>query len=312
MKKITTFICIFILSSQLSYAFIDTGSHKYKESIKYIEEKGYVSGYKDGTYKPDNLINRVEFTKIIIDAVYNVSIDKAIPKLFSDTEENAWYNPYLEIAKEKNIIKGYEDNTFRPNNNINLAEALKIILETYDIEIEKDNNKDWYLPYIEWAKENNVISSILPDDFITRGEMANIIYTTEQITLTLEDKKINELLSLLNTERQKSGLTPYKINYILSVSAKAHANDMEQNNYFSHESIDGATLENRVLDAGYKYSYIGENIALGQNNPTGVIKSWLDSPQHKDNLLSKDFTEIGIGYTNKLHWVAVFGKPKDK
>jgi len=77
-------------------------------------------------------------------------------------------------------------------------------------------------------------------------------------------------------------------------AAAGHAADMAQNDYFSHESLDGRTFSERITEAGYEWSAAGENIAAGQADVEQVIQAWLDSPGHCANIMSDSFTEIGV------------------
>jgi len=97
----------------------------------------------------------------------------------------------------------------------------------------------------------------------------------------------------------------------LEKAAQGHAWDMSNNNYFSHTSKDGRSMEDRIVFAGYifkgfKSFAIGENIAFGQNNITEVMDGWLKSPGHCKNLLNPQFKEIGVA-ENHNYWVQDFG-----
>jgi uncharacterized protein YkwD len=97
----------------------------------------------------------------------------------------------------------------------------------------------------------------------------------------------------------------------LEKSAQGHAWDMSNNNYFSHTSKDGRTMEDRIVFAGYffkgfKSFAIGENIAFGQNSITEVMNGWIKSPGHCKNLLNPQFKEIGVA-ENHTYWVQDFG-----
>jgi uncharacterized protein YkwD len=97
----------------------------------------------------------------------------------------------------------------------------------------------------------------------------------------------------------------------LELSAMGHAADMAHQNYFSHTSLDGRTMQDRIRQAGYTYngfkSYqIGENIAFGPETIAEVMKGWFNSPGHCKNLMNPGFKEIGIAEDN-TYWVQDFG-----
>lgn len=77
-------------------------------------------------------------------------------------------------------------------------------------------------------------------------------------------------------------------------AAAGHSNAMATTNFFSHTSLDGSSFAQRIADAGYTWSAIGENIAAGQNNIDDVFNVWLNSPGHCANIMSGNFSEIGL------------------
>jgi uncharacterized protein YkwD len=103
-----------------------------------------------------------------------------------------------------------------------------------------------------------------------------------------------KMFEMINEERQKVGLRPYRWNEKLQWAARKHSADMALNNYSSHESKDGRTPAKRVANEGIRYSGVGENIA-GSASVASAHKGLMDSPGHRSNILSKDFTDIGIG-----------------
>ena len=125
-----------------------------------------------------------------------------------------------------------------------------------------------------------------------------------------------ELLRLTNLERQKVGLAPLKLSLSLTRAAQLHSTDMARNSYFSHTGQNGSSMADRAKATGYKYSYLGENIAAGRSTAEGTIRQWMNSSGHRANILNRSFTEIGFGYANdqnsnyKHYWVQVFGTPR--
>lgn len=104
------------------------------------------------------------------------------------------------------------------------------------------------------------------------------------------------VLKLVNQERQKSGLDPLELNAPVTNVANVKAKDMAVNNYFSHNSPTYGTPFQMLKSFGIHYMSAGENIAAGQRTPEEVMKSWLNSPGHRENILRSSFTHIGVGY----------------
>ena len=113
---------------------------------------------------------------------------------------------------------------------------------------------------------------------------------------------------------------PLTMSAALRCSARLHALDMGENDYFDHNSQDGTNPFERIAAAGYSGRAFGENIALGQSSPQQVVDGWLDSDGHCSNLMSPNFTEIGVGFwrgdsgggfarARPLYWVQNFGTP---
>lgn len=108
------------------------------------------------------------------------------------------------------------------------------------------------------------------------------------------DISIERLIMLTNIERQKQGLPPLIENSQLSIAASLKANDMFVQNYWAHNSPDGKTPWYFIREAGYNYTYAGENLAKGFETAEEAVKAWMASPKHRTNVLSENFNEVGF------------------
>lgn len=167
-------------------------SSTYYDALKYLKDQGTISGYPDGSYKPNSTINRAEFTKIIVGSIstedeltncYSKYSEEGSDKvsLFSDVEfttggERPWYFDYVCVAKEKQIIGGYPDGSFLPAQDINFVEAAKIIVE--GIDYDTTESEPWYKRYVmEFSTRNAIPTTITTfNQQVTRGEMAEMMY----------------------------------------------------------------------------------------------------------------------------------------
>lgn len=102
------------------------------------------------------------------------------------------------------------------------------------------------------------------------------------------------LVSMTNNVRAENGLGALSTNSALASAAYAKANDMLANNYFAHNSPDGKTPWDFIIDAGYSYTYAGENLAIGYTDASELFSAWMNSATHRQNILNSNFREIGI------------------
>ena len=100
----------------------------------------------------------------------------------------------------------------------------------------------------------------------------------------------------INQERQNANLPPLRIAQELLVAARRHSNDMAQNNIFSHTGSDGSSPFDRMIEAGYRFRYAGENVAAGYPTAQQTVNAWMNSAGHRRNILNRNFCDVGIGY----------------
>lgn len=161
----------------------DIGQHEYRMAIQYLVDNGIVSGYPDGSYQPERRINRAELVKIIVEAITEDTPSAIRRSCFPDVDVKEWFAPYVCYAKDHNIISGYPDNTYRPQNEINLVELAKILVNALEVSTNDQlNAKEWYGVYID-ALQN---SKALPDSFsqltqtVNRAQMAEMIWRIQE------------------------------------------------------------------------------------------------------------------------------------
>ncbi|NJP38318.1 CAP-associated domain-containing protein [Alkalicoccus luteus] len=119
------------------------------------------------------------------------------------------------------------------------------------------------------------------------------------------------MFEVVNADRVEHGLDPLDWNDEVAEVAKAHSSDMAERNYFAHESPEGQSPFNRMREAGLNYSRAGENLASGQASAIFAQQGLMNSMGHRENLLSPDFEQLGVGadygeddrpfFTQKFH-----------
>lgn len=112
---------------------------------------------------------------------------------------------------------------------------------------------------------------------------------TAQMAAITPDK----ILELTNKERTKAGLNPLKTNNQLAIAAEAKVEAILINQIFDH-TINGRRFSAWVKDSGYKYSLAGENLAIDFITSEGVVKGWMASRDHRENLLGQEYADTGI------------------
>jgi len=128
----------------------------------------------------------------------------------------------------------------------------------------------------------------------------------------------HQLLKDNNQARDSYNVTPLHSSTILNEAAQARANDMVANNYWSHISPSGKTPWYFIDQTGYKLQAAAENLAFGFSSSDTTNTAWLNSPEHRSNLMNKDYSDVGFGVAKSPNFhgkgsqiivVALYAKP---
>lgn len=207
-------LCAFAASTTLASAaaLSDIANSADKTAIEYLKEKNIITGYADGTFQPDATINRAELLKILIGSLDIHPSADAYHDCFPDVKKE-WFAPYVCYAKEKNLISGYADGTFRPDNPVNTVEAIKMIINVYGYELMQTSSvapysdvdpSAWYAPYVNLARSAGILEAgkkLGVSAAITRGKVSYMIYrsmknresTSTPLTATVLQKMLPSL-----------------------------------------------------------------------------------------------------------------------
>ena len=159
--------------------------------------------------------------------------------------------------------------------------------------------RNWFLPHPDTHKKAHLISweglIIYVLLFILLQVGFSVIGYTKPgilgITGNVEQKR---LIELTNKERQKNGLPQLSENMALNKAAALKAQNMFSENYWAHFAPSGKSPWDFILGAGYKFTFAGENLAKNFSSSDDIVKAWMDSPTHRDNLLNSKYQDIGI------------------
>ena len=116
------------------------------------------------------------------------------------------------------------------------------------------------------------------------------------------DMSVQSLLDDTNTQRTTNSLSNLSINAQLDTAAQTKANDMVARDYWSHNTPDGQTPWSFITNTGYQYQTAGENLAYGFDTASDTVTGWMNSPEHRANVLNTGYQEVGFGVANSANY----------
>lgn len=338
-KKISIILVVILLISiNLTYAigentFADVKSTDwYNDTVTKLVNLGGISGYPDGSFRPNNSMTKAEFVKTLVSSLG-----------FNDLAKTGshWASGYISQGEVLNIIdKGWLTNIDKPISRYEMARIISNTLTYKNEAIPTDIAK--YQPMISdfttipssYLGETNgkqlsecVLESYVkgivtgyPDGSfeggltLTRAEASTVIirvlYNNTRITPVLKEIESMEqgVLRLVNIERTKAGLKSLVIYSELSKVALLKSEDMALFGYFDHISPNYGTPFEMMTSQGISYTAAGENIAKGYKTPEEVVSAWMNSPGHKANILNPLFNRMGLGLYvgDSTYWTQMF------
>ncbi|MBR4723804.1 MAG: S-layer homology domain-containing protein [Clostridia bacterium] len=260
MKKILS--CMLALSvfagtfSYAEYSDVSSSEDYYTSSVR-LADLGIISGYGDGTFRPDNTITRAEFTKIVVCMMDKEKEAKSSTNLtgFFDVDIASWHTHYIRYAVSRDILSGYADGSFRPDNTISLSEAVTILLRTLGY-TEDEVGYYWPDNYILAAGSLGLTNGLdlAPSDPLTRKAAAVLV------DRALFAKPSGSLASA-NTYIETTGYTVFEDSLILdndqtSDSVTVLSGNLKQNTASAYLSKTQFSVESGDI---YNYAVIDKN-----------------------------------------------------
>lgn len=166
----------------------------------------------------------------------------------------------------------------------------------------------WKISRSYGVKLDDLISSnpqVADPDLIYPGDVLYVPDGNEQNEYASDTAK--SVLWLTNVNRSQSGRKALVLDAELCRVAQAKADDMAQRGYFSHNSPTYGSPSQMLKSFGIGYRYMGENIAKGYTSADSVVKGWMNSQGHRENILNASFGKLGVGYNASAKtWVQIF------
>jgi len=157
------------------------------QSAAELYRRGVIGGFPDGEFKSDRLVNRAETAKFLLLARFGTVEDTPNNGMFPDVMDGQWYTKYVVTAANLGIIKGYPDGTFKPANNVNTAEFLKMLTLAFNLDLNLPytysdvSATDWFAQYAGVAQKYNLFpdrtEKLDPGSNLTRSAEAVAIYS---------------------------------------------------------------------------------------------------------------------------------------
>jgi LPXTG-site transpeptidase (sortase) family protein len=193
MKKALSLLLVavfLVLPLAQAEAFTDTQNTRYNVAFEYLQDRGVVQGYSDGSGKPNAPINRAETLKVLLQArsqyasrVQWFRTHLPISPLYKDMSQSDWYAPYLETAYESDLITGYPDHTFRAGKSVTVEEAVVLMMRVYG-ESDSEQGSEWFTNDVKNALQKNLIAkeeTLYLGEPMTRGQFFDMVYRFETV-----------------------------------------------------------------------------------------------------------------------------------
>lgn len=186
-----------------------------EDSIEIVKESGVMTGYSDGTFRPDDTINRAEALTILF-RTKNIEIsDIEYVRNFSDVPRDVWFADAVNTAVAEGWINGYEDGTFRPDNPINNAEWATLLQRAFSLEPDEENvpsfsdvpARIWFGDSVSAIYANGLIrtdraSFFHPEAGVTRASAAWTIAVVLRMPRLLGTSETNNFTGAKNDSRR--------------------------------------------------------------------------------------------------------------
>ena len=249
----------------------------YEEAVSSLSQLGIIKGYDDGTFKPEQNVNRAEFTAMLMRTMNqgNVGQTTAEGLPFSDlnNQDTSWAIPNIATAQGQGIVNGYDDGTFKPTENVLYEEAFKMIVCALGYGGTVSQSGPWYSDYMATANRVGILKKAssmgAPGTPATRACIAQMLYDTLEVPVVEQDKIttktfLSDYLGYIkNTgviaSNDKTSLSSYDVN-LRDNEIQIRAKEPDSKNYEVHTyttaGLSNASFKDKL---GYQVEFFYKN-----------------------------------------------------
>ena len=326
MKRMVTLLLSVLLTFTLAIpALAGSLDSEIATATQFLQAKGILQGNASGDLQLEKPLTRAELAVIASRLTVNQEHLMADKSYYSGqckfTDVPDWARVYVGYCASMYYVKGYSDGSYGPDGLVTPAAACTVLLRCCG-----------NLVPFEWSYETALDAAVqygiapreaLQEQYISRGNLSILLYrTAEKLGFNMEDVDTTpdtepapdnsgvsdleqQVVDLVNQERAAYGLAPLTLNTELCNGARLKSPDMLDNGYFSHYSPTYGSPFEMMTTLGIDRWGAAENIARGQKTAEEVMNSWMNSPGHRANILSEEYSDIGVGYAGG-YWTQWF------
>lgn len=324
----------------------------YSEAVEYVWTNDLMRGTGATTFSPNATMSRAMVATILYRLAGEPSVSFA--PVFSDVSSGSWYANAVIWANANGIVHGVGDGLFAPNANVTREQFATLLFRfaqfseidtsvpmTFNLLQFEDrlHISSWAQEAMLWAVYHGLITgtsttTLSPNGTATRAQCATILHRFSALLSvpTEPDAPIEppthlppnasaeewQMFLEVNQLRATHGAPPLAWCNCLRDVALAHSFDMWQRDFHGHTNPDGIGPGGRIRNAGIEFLAASENLASGFRTSEAANAGFMESPTHRDTLLSPGWTHIGIGHWdggggsyNGLHWTQKFIRQPD-
>ena len=208
LKKVISTVAALAMSASTLVAFaadypdVDASAN-YKQAVDELSALNIINGYEDGTFQPDKLVTRAEFSKMLITMLGKAELAQAESAAgsntaFTDVPGSHWASGFVTAAATNGYINGMGDGTFAPDSNVTYAQAMKMLVCAAGYEqwaIQKNGAENaWPNSYLYYANQVDIgkgVSGVSDTSELTRAQVAQMIDNTLTAPVCVDTGKIS-------------------------------------------------------------------------------------------------------------------------
>ena len=242
MKKILCMIlalCLTVSCGIGVFAYTDINEeHKAAQAIYVLSDLGVLDGFEDGSFRPNEMVTRAQMAKIICRATAHKNI-KATDTVFSDVDASHWASGFINVANNKQIVVGYGDGTFKPEEQVSFEAAVKMIVCALGYEVDAKDNGGWPAGYVAYADKLGLLDGL--EEFLVDTSVGCDRAIVAMLVYNALDVEIQDVIYYNGEILSKKG------------SGKTMANEMGYTKFTDAmvKATDKVVISGQLQDAGY-------------------------------------------------------------